>query len=79
MSQIVCGDMLGADLSNAAIVLLTSQCWDAPLAHRVHVKLATELPAGESSYGVEMPRSWLMYSFHEADALSCCSVSCTIP
>lgn len=42
--EVVCGDMLEADLSLAAVVLLTSQCWDAALAARVDAKLAMELP-----------------------------------
>jgi hypothetical protein len=41
--------MLGADLSTAAVVFLTSQCWDAPLAQKMHTKLALELPAGKTT------------------------------
>ena len=42
--QLIEGDMLEADLTNAGVVLLTSQCWDRQLIRRVHNKLARELP-----------------------------------
>lgn len=40
----VCGDMLDAPLDRTKILVLTSQCWDAPLHARVAHKLERELP-----------------------------------
>ena len=39
-------DMLQSNLSQAKVVMLTSQCWDDQLIERVHAKLAEELPFG---------------------------------
>lgn len=39
-------DMLGADISRARVVTLTSKCWDAGLKQAVATKLAAELPVG---------------------------------
>lgn len=39
-----CADMLECDLSDAEIVLLASQCWDATLIAALRAKLLAELP-----------------------------------
>ena len=41
-----CADMLTRDLSGSDIVLLTSQCWDAPLVAALASKLLAELSLG---------------------------------
>ena len=41
--RLVEGDMLNADIKEAGVVLLTSQCWDYELKKKVYTKLATEL------------------------------------
>ena len=40
------GDMLNADLSATAVLLLASQCWDEPLLEQVWEKIRTQLPSG---------------------------------
>lgn len=41
-----CADMLGVDLSEADVLLLASQCWDAPLVAALGAKLLAELRPG---------------------------------
>lgn len=41
-----CADMLQYDVTNARVVMLTSQCWDDDLIAQVHQKLASELQPG---------------------------------
>ncbi len=42
----VCGDMLQADITQAGIIVLTSQCWDTTLTKLVHTKLSAECRRG---------------------------------
>ena len=41
-----CDDMLRSDLRGSHLIILASQCWDAPLLAAVRVKLLDELPTG---------------------------------
>eukprot|EP00899_Mesostigma_viride_P006616 jgi/Mesvir1/15956/Mv08271-RA.1 len=45
-ASFVQGDMLDAPLDDASVLMLTSQCWDADLRHKVATKLGKELPVG---------------------------------
>ena len=42
--QFHCADMLSAPLDRCGVLLLTSRCWDKPLAQALHAKLIRELP-----------------------------------
>ncbi|EGZ30719.1 hypothetical protein PHYSODRAFT_257921 [Phytophthora sojae] len=44
--RFICADMLTVPLQDTAILLLTSQCWDAELYQQVQRKLETELRPG---------------------------------
>ena len=59
--HLVEGDMLKANLNDAGVVLLTSQCWDRQLIRRVHDKLAQELPDDALVVGTFYSRSLLAF------------------
>ena len=44
--QFSCADALTADLSNAALVFIDNQAWDAPLVSKIWQKIQNEAPIG---------------------------------